>query len=235
MVQLQPIEKRRLSETIVEELRKRILGGEWKPGDFLPPERELSQTLGVTRVSLREALRMLEQESLIETRHGEGSQVRDFTESAGLGVLKHLVKLGLPSPELLRSTLEFRAILGTELTRLAAQKAGADDIEALAAIIAAEERDIDNPSAVQRWDFLFFERLAVASRNQLIKFLMNTIREPYLQQGDLFSPLIGEPRELLGYHKGILSAVKAGNPTQAAKLAGQYLNHGMNRIFKEEG
>jgi DNA-binding FadR family transcriptional regulator len=186
-------------------------------------------------VSLREALRMLEQESLIETRHGEGSQVRDFTESSGLGVLKHLVKLGLPSPELLRSTLEFRAILGTELTRLAAEKAGPDDIEALEAIIAAEEDEIDNPSAVQRWDFLFFERLAVASRNQLIKFLMNTIREPYLQQGDLFSALIGEPNELLGYHKGILSAIKARNPARAARLAATYLNHGMNRIFKEEG
>ena len=229
-----PIEKKRLSETIVEQLRSRILSREWKAGDFLPPERELSKALGVTRVSLREALRTLEQESLIEIKHGEGSQVIEFTENAGLDILKHLMKLEAPDSDILRSALEFRALIGTELTRLAAVRASEEHIRELELIVATETGMLNDRPAIQRSDFHFFERMADASGNILIKFLMNSIREPYLAQADLFAELVGDPAETLRYHQEIIAAVRMRNPAEAARLAGAYMTCGMERIFNPE-
>ncbi len=231
---VQPIDKRRLSERIVDQLRTGILAGTWKPGEFLPPERELSQQLGVTRVSLREALRVLEREDLIETRHGEGSLVKDFMTGAGLQILKYLFETELPQAEILRSALEFRALVGTELVRLAADRARPAHLDALTRILDEEAGLLDDHAAMQRKDFEFFETLADASGNIVIRLLLNSVRQTYLDNAGMFALLTGEPREIRRYHRDILAAVRARKGVRAARLAREYMTLGMERFFERE-
>ncbi len=230
----EPIEKKRLSAQIVDQLRHRILSGGWKPGEKLPPERELSRSLGVTRVSLREALRTLEGESLIETRHGEGSLVRDFTHSAGLSILKYLMRVDFTQGDILRGALELRAIVGTELCRMAAERATEQNLSALDAIVAEEERVVGDPIAVQRLDFAFFVAMADASQNIVIKLLLNSTREIYLENGELFAMLVGPGEAVVATHRAITEAVRRRDAAEAARLGREYLTGGMTRFFGEQ-
>lgn len=230
-----PVEKQRVATKIVEQLRERILSGDWKPGEMLPSERELSRIFGVTRVSLREALRILEQESLIETRHGEGSRVKDFVSHAGLDILQHLLKIDASHTELLRSILEFRVMVGTEITRLAAQRATAQDLDALEAIVREEAEAADDAERLMRTDFAFFERIAAAARNIVVRFILNSVREIYLSQPGLFAPLIGDPHMVVKRHREIVAALRKRDGVRAARLARDYFTRGMQSFFAENG
>jgi GntR family transcriptional repressor for pyruvate dehydrogenase complex len=79
------------SEILADELRKQILAGNYRPGDRLPPERQLAQQLGVGRSTVREAFKKLEQLRLVEIRHGGGATVGQL-ESASLDVVPMLVR-----------------------------------------------------------------------------------------------------------------------------------------------
>lgn len=78
------------TQTIAGRLRDEILRGDYRPGERLPPERDLAHSLGVNRGSVREALKQLEQMGLVSIRRGEGTTVRHLQE-ASVEVLRHLV------------------------------------------------------------------------------------------------------------------------------------------------
>src|SRR5436853_6488353 len=123
---LKPIEKQRVAEEIVDQLRSLILTGAYAPGDKLPPERLLAKQLGVNRASLREALKKLEHQGLVKIRQGDGTRVQDFRQTGGLDLISHLIPLVQGGDlRLLRDTLEFRRIYGREIARLAAARADA--------------------------------------------------------------------------------------------------------------
>src|SRR5919106_3170510 len=127
---LKPVERQRVADEIVEQLRSLILTGQYRPGAKLPPERELAKTLGVNRASLREALKKLEHMGLVRIRQGDGTRVENFMETAGIELVQHLLPLAGGKPELIRDLLEFRRIFGRELARLAAGR-GAKDSEGI--------------------------------------------------------------------------------------------------------
>src|SRR5688572_33177489 len=110
---LKPVERQRVADEIVEQLRALILTGQYRAGDKLPPERQLAKELGVNRASLREALKKLEHMGLVKIRQGDGTRVQDFMSSAGIDILSHLIPLAQSgSLELVRDVLEFRRMYG---------------------------------------------------------------------------------------------------------------------------
>jgi GntR family transcriptional repressor for pyruvate dehydrogenase complex len=82
----------RLSDTIAEQIEGLIASGELKPGDNLPPERDLSKQLDVSRPSLREALLVLESRGLLQARRGGGYCVTDVTAPIITDPLVHLLQ-----------------------------------------------------------------------------------------------------------------------------------------------
>lgn len=132
---LKPVEKQRVAEEIVEQLRSLILTGQYPPGSKLPPERDLSKRLGVNRASLREALKKLEHLGLVRIRQGDGTRVTNFMETGGIELVQHLLPLaGRNHPELIRDMLELRRIFGREIARLAAYRASSDGLARLTAL-----------------------------------------------------------------------------------------------------
>ncbi len=89
-----------------------IVNGDWKTGGKLPPERELSDLLGVTRPTLREVLQRLSRDGWITIKHGRPTIVNDYKNNGGLGVLKSLINYeGLTSATLIHDWLEFRVLV----------------------------------------------------------------------------------------------------------------------------
>jgi DNA-binding FadR family transcriptional regulator len=88
-----------LADQLFHELQSQILSGALAPGRRLPPERELAASFSTNRNTLREAIRMLEQQRLVSVRHGQGVTVRDFRRSGTIEVLEPFLLHGADSEE----------------------------------------------------------------------------------------------------------------------------------------
>src|SRR6185436_4497891 len=165
---LKSVEKQRVAEEIVEQLRSLILTGQYPPGAKLPPERELSKRLGVNRASLREALKKLEHLGLVKIRQGDGTRVQDFMQTAGIDLVSHLLPLadanGRAQVELIKDVLEFRRIYGREVARLAAVRAEPADLDKLREIADAADAPGLSAEDVLRIDFDFYVALTRAAK-----------------------------------------------------------------------
>ena len=223
---LKPVEKQRVAEEIVEQLRSLILTGQYPPGAKLPPERELSKRLGVNRASLREALKKLEHLGLVRIRQGDGTRVQNFMETGGIELVQHLLPLaGGSHPELIRDMLEFRRLFGREVARLAAFRGGK---EAAARLRPHADKADKAMSVVALFeaDFEFYVALTHVSGNQVMVLLINTVREGVRSFMPLLSNLAAAPDDVRKHHREIIIAVEAKNGEAAARAADEYLRGG---------
>src|SRR5947207_13477576 len=111
----------RLYEQIVQQVEESIHKSVLKPGDQLPPERELAQQFGVSRTAVREAVKALREKGLVEAYPGRGTFITDGTSQAVRQSLDLMVKIG--QPEGSQYLAELRAILEPEIAALAAARA----------------------------------------------------------------------------------------------------------------
>lgn len=156
-------------DEVLEQLREAILSGRIRPGDRLPGERQLCESFGVGRPTLREALRSLEATGLIEVRPGKGGGSYAVTPSeATVGdALAALVNLRGAS---LEDLAEFRVDFEAENAAWAARRANAGDISALEALVAEARAAAQKRGArgdLARIDVRWHEALARATKNRL--------------------------------------------------------------------
>ncbi|HEY2869374.1 MAG TPA: GntR family transcriptional regulator [Gaiellales bacterium] len=156
-------------DEVLEQLREAILSGRIRPGDRLPGERQLCESFGVGRPTLREALRSLEATGLIEVRPGKGGGSYAVTPSeATVGdALAALVNLRGAS---LEDLAEFRVDFEAENAAWAARRADAGDISALEALVAEARAAAQKRGArgeLARIDVRWHEALARATKNRL--------------------------------------------------------------------
>jgi DNA-binding FadR family transcriptional regulator len=138
-VEFQLIKTPRAFEEIAEQIRKELSHRRLRPGDRLPPERALAEQFGVSRNTLREALRSLENAGLLRLQKGAtgGAFVRESTGDAVVTGLRDMFHLGAIQPEHLT---EARVLIESITVRAACERATAEDIKALKANIAAAEQ-----------------------------------------------------------------------------------------------
>ena len=224
-----PVERRRIAEEVARQLRGLILKGKYQPGDKLPPERRLAETLGVNRATLREALRNLEHMGLVAIRQGDGTRVLDFIQTAGLDLLGHMISLsGDAGQAVLGDVLEFRLIAGRETARLAAQRATAEQLAALGELAA---RPTSTPEEVLALDMDFYFQLARATDNVVFPLLYNPVRTTVHRFSRFFSNLEPTEEEVRAHHAEILEAVRAGDPDAASQAAEAFLDQGRQRFL----
>ncbi len=113
----------RVSDTVHAQLRDQILSGALAPGDAVPSERELAESLGVNRHAVREAVNRLQQARLVAVSQGGATRVRDWRADAGLDLLIDLAREDELAPDLVRAIVEMRASIGVDAARLCARRA----------------------------------------------------------------------------------------------------------------
>lgn len=166
----------RAFEEIADQIRGMVAAGRLRPGDRLPPERELAATFRVSRNTLREALRALELAGMIESRKGAtgGAFVRSGNPQVVVGGMRDLYHLGAITPEHLT---EARIWFSDMVVRVVCERATEADFEALQANIDAMARadaagDFDERQRLNREFHLI---LARATRNPIVAITMEGV------------------------------------------------------------
>lgn len=216
MADIIPLNRSRLHEKIVRQIQKRIFTGVIKPGEKLPPERELAVSFQVNRATIREALRKLESLELLEIRHGDGVYTKDYLESGNLELVRALVYLE-ENDEPLLAILEVRRILIPEMAFLAAERCKETEIKDLRLIINSEE------FSILEKDLRVHLLIARASRNLFYSVLLNFFNQIYRDLGHLYfnNPKNAERSET--FHWEILKAMENRDAESAKKIMAEVL------------
>jgi GntR family transcriptional regulator, transcriptional repressor for pyruvate dehydrogenase complex len=232
---LKPVERQRVADEIVEQLRQLILTGKYRTGERLPPERELARTLGVNRASLREALKKLEHLGLVRIRQGDGTRVENFMETGGIDLIRYLVPLatsGSAYPEIIRDTLEFRRLVAREVASLAAERRRPEDLAQLREIAAKAAVPGLPMAELFQLDFDFYVALTAASRNKVIGLLVNTVREAVLAYQHLIAHVTVSPEVVCQHHRQLLAALETGQVEEAVAVVDRYMNAGSEHVLR---
>ena len=112
---LRSFQRKDIREQVFEELLNQITSGAWKPGEKIPSENELTKALNVSRITIREAIQKLAAMDLVESYHGKGTYVKEFTTS---NYLKSLTPMILLSRDDLKYIIEYRRILEVGIIEL---------------------------------------------------------------------------------------------------------------------
>jgi GntR family transcriptional regulator, transcriptional repressor for pyruvate dehydrogenase complex len=206
----------RLYEQIVRQIEESIVAGRLKPGDQLPPERDLAQQCGVSRTAVREAIKALSEKGLVEAQSGRGTFITDGTTQAVRQSLDLMVKIG--QADGFKHMAEVRAILEPEIAALAAIRIQENELATMHEAVAVMDRARNDPDAFIEADLDFHLALAEGAANPLILSLLDSIvgllREQRLR---IFRVVGGSERGQI-CHRRILDAVERRD-CQAAREA----------------
>ncbi|WP_159596200.1 FadR/GntR family transcriptional regulator [Hydrogenophaga sp. BPS33] len=172
----QPVTGARPAAEIIEQVRSMLRSQELQSGDRLPPERELAEQLQVSRNTVRQALRSLQEQGLLEIRHGPagGAVIRSNGGTAVEAVLGDLFSLGTIRPQ---DLTEVRVLIGTEVVHLACQRASEAEFDQLEANVAAAEEAIRQNDLARRTELNleFHKLLARMTGNALLVAITDAV------------------------------------------------------------
>ncbi|MFM9106519.1 MAG: FadR/GntR family transcriptional regulator, partial [Chloroflexota bacterium] len=215
--------------TAVEQIRDLIETGRLVPGERLPGERELCQQLGISRVSLREAIRVLESAGYLDVRPGRGTFVLPPPVSPEVDPIAAWLR---DHDDIVHHLFELRLLVEPGIAALAAQRrtpamaaALREQADLLASAAAAGDREASNAA-----DAAFHRLLAAATGNpvvgQLVPGMMQVIGEE--RRASLAIP--GQLERAAAGHRAILAAVEAGDPGAAERAMRQHLRDAIHYI-----
>lgn len=211
---LKPLNKTKLYEEIVEQLKNKIINRDIAPGEKLPAERTLAQMLNVNRSTVREALGKLESMDLVEIRHGEGVYVKDYLESGSLELVKELLfKNGVLDMDVFKNLMDLRQLLVPEMAYCAAQNRSEKDVRNLEALVSGT----DENNMGDR-DMRLHHLIARASGNVLYVVLLNAFTSQMNEYYDLYFSDPENRATTSVFHQEICLAIKNREPDKAKKI-----------------
>ena len=220
------VNKTNVRTQVFEQLRDQIIKGAWPPGTKIPSENELTRQLGVSRISIREALQKLVALEILETRQGEGTYVRSM--SASIYMSSHYPVLILNRHDLME-ILEYRKIMEVGAVEMAVERATEEDLKTLEEIIHKMEEDSDDEKQFAVDDLEFHLTIAKATKNQVIIRVNNIIRDILnVSRKDIVHNL--GMHDGLYYHRKILDALKKRDRQKAMALMEEHVLKTITRI-----
>ena len=167
-----------LTDEAIERIKEMIVSGELRPGDRLPKEADLAERLGLSRNSLREAVRALSLIRVLDVRHGDGTYVTSLQPEVLLDTVGFVIDFHRDDSVL--HLLEVRRILEPAATAMAAHKMTDAQLEALAALIEPINAATDLNDLIST-DLEFHRQIAVASGNPVLASLIESLSAPTLR------------------------------------------------------
>lgn len=214
---LEAIEVPRAADVLANQLRKRILDGGLSPGTWLPSERELTEQSGLSRGTVRNAIRVLEHEGLVEKKLGRNGGTR-VCEPDGSSVQRTLETFIRGRRIRFRSLLEIRELLEPECAALAAERRDEEDLGRLEGLSARLRAQTDDIPAFLTTNASWHLAIAEASHNELLVAFMRAISQEVRAATDIDgfnSKMV--IRQALVAHEKILDAIQDGDPEGARR------------------
>ena len=208
------IRRDKVYEGVAKQIERLILK-KLQPGDKLPSERELAETLGVSRSSIRDAIRSLELIGMVEPRQGAGTIVRELSSQSLVNPLANAIKR---KEELIGELLDFRKMLEPQLAARAATRASPDELGEMEEILARQERKLRAGESTIAEDSEFHYAIALASGNSVVLKVLDTLMDLLRDSRERSLQQEGRPQKSLAGHRRILAAIKRRD-SDAAKAA----------------
>ena len=234
---LQPIviDRRKLFEQVATHLEGEILTGVLKPGDRLPPERDLQVRFGVGRPAIREALITLQRAGLIEIGNGAPARVATPTVDRVLSGVVPAVRQMLGSADGQRQLQGVRLFMEIGLVRHAAANATRAELADLAAALAENGLAVDDIDAFIRTDVAFHYCLARMMHNPAFLALHDAMSTWLFEQRRFALLEPGEGRRSHEAHARIYAAVTARDPDLAEAAMRTHLEEGWVAFWQQFG
>ena len=210
-----------LTMQVVDHVRQLVANGELKPGDRLPPERELARKLKISRSSLRAGIGFLSAMGVLKSRHGAGTFVATgppALDSSSLTVLGALHGF-LPW-----QMFEARLVIEASVASLAAERATGEHIAELAEEVAEMYASMDDPQEYLIHDIRFHRTIARASGNPILGALMETITASLYDTRRMTVDNSSDLKESAEMHREVYRAIRSRNPPAAKHAMEQHLN-----------
>lgn len=209
-----PIKNTKVYEQVMEQIKDMILNGTLKKGDKLPSERDLAEQLGISRASLREAIRCLEIIGLIESRQGEGNFIRSSFQNTFFDPIAIMYVLNECQ---LKEVFQLRRVLETEIAIDAAKKVRDDELDYMKKLLDKMKTSEDEDERV-KLDIKFHYKIAEASRNNLILnilYSVSTIIDSFIKDARKIIINNKHKDDIDFQHMEIWKALKEHNPDKA--------------------
>lgn len=230
---MRPVRKARLSEGVVDAIRKMIAADGFAPGDKFYSENELTVKLEVGRSSIREAVRILEVTGQLSVSHGKGIFVGDADTHPFEGFVDWLKD----NDRSLQEHFEVRLIIEPETARLAALAATPDDVALLEKAHAEFLRNVRLGLTAEtiECDREFHRILAKASGNTVLSALTKSMVTSMLDDWISSFHTPGRMEKTVGEHGGILEAIKARDAEAARDGMAAHLRNAIRDIKASSG
>jgi GntR family transcriptional repressor for pyruvate dehydrogenase complex len=211
-----------VTDEAILKIKEMIRSGELGPGDRLPPEKELSEALGLSRSSLREAVKALEIIRVLDVRRGDGTYVTSLTPDTLLDAMSFVVDIHQDSS--LLELFEVRRILEPAAAAIAAARVAPPAVEELRGLLA-ELGDNPTVDALVAHDQVFHRRIAELAGNAYLTSLLETLSSSTLR-ARIWRGLSeeGAVERTLTEHRAIVEALARGDATLAAAHATVHIN-----------
>jgi GntR family transcriptional repressor for pyruvate dehydrogenase complex len=207
--------------TIIERIQAMIASGALQPGDRLPPERKLAETLGVSRANLRQAFQALAERGLIESRQGDGTYLLAPLDPSGPA--EALVEAISEQGTLVQDIVEFRQMIEPQVAALAARRITPSQIDRLKVVVCDQQRALMAGRADDRLDAEFHRLLVENTQNRVLCQVMSTVqailnesRSTWLQTGERRMASVEG-------HLRLIDALEAGDEAAAETAMRQHI------------
>ncbi len=212
-----PIRSGDLHQAIQDRIKRVIIDHGYQPGDALPAETELARILGISRGSLREAMKSLQTLGVVETRHGFGTFVGQFSFEPMINGLTFQILVSRETmPRAIRELLDLRQVLETALMPRVTEAATAPQLEQLELLVARMEASAARGRQFVDEDREFHEVLYRPLGNDLIIQLLRAFWDIFNAVGQESSRRTILLGETAGQHRDILDAIVANQGQSAA-------------------
>lgn len=225
LADMPPIRREVVAEQVAQRLLSLIQSGNLKPGQQLPPERALAETLDVSRPSLREALRALSLLGVVRIRPGGGAFVTALDPESLLAPIHFFISL---DRENLESLFGARILIESGLARLAAARVTKADIETLKGCVDIESRDSVDVDNFIRSDELFHKTIFAAVDNPFLSKIATSLHLLGQASRNVTGRIPGVVEQSLVDHRRILAALVERDGDKAAAAMEAHLNN----VFK---
>jgi len=231
VVALKSIKKESLRSQVYVQLKSQLMEGVWKVGEKMPSENALCQTFGVSRVTVRAAIQQLEILGLVETRHGGGNFVRDFSTINAMDAFHPLIQINENQDVI--TVLEYRKIIEKGAIGLAAPKITKKDIVFLEETYATMLACTNDAKKHANADYLFHYRLVQIAQNPIVAKVYGIINV-------ILSTAMVDIVDMLGceiglrYHRKLIDALKDNDKGKCEALMDAHIEETIQAILHKK-
>ncbi len=224
-----------MHDNITRALGSHIVNGRIAPGQTLPNEAQLGSQYGVSRSVIRESLRVLSAKGLVQARSRIGTVVRDVDQWRLMDAdILEWTHEGPVLDTLLTSLIEARLAIEPQAARLAAARAKASDLAAIAAAVAQMTYTAHNSQAHMEADYQFHAAVIAASGNIVFEQFLAGLRKILIES---FRRTMAQPDQqegVIDMHQEVYEAIQAGDGDAAARASESLLIDARNRLFGDK-